>query len=106
MTYQPGNQYQTTSSLAVVSLIAGIASYFVAPVLGAIAAIITGGMAKNEILSSGGTIGGEDMAKWGVILGWVNIGFGLVAACLIALMVFGLVSVPACILPFVNFDFS
>ncbi len=35
MSYQSGNQYQTTSSLAVISLIGGIASYFILPVLGA-----------------------------------------------------------------------
>ncbi len=34
MSYQSGNQYQTTSSLAVISLIGGIASYFILPVLG------------------------------------------------------------------------
>ncbi len=106
MSYQSGNQYQTTSSLAVISLIGGIASYFILPVLGAIVAIITGGMAKKEILTSGGTIGGLGMAKWGVILGWINVGFGLIGICLAALAFLGVLTVPACLIPFGNMDFS
>ena len=106
MSYQPGNQYQTTSSLAVISLIGGISSYFILPVLGAIVAVITGGMAKKEILSSSGTIGGLGMAKWGVILGWINIGLGLIGICFAVLAFLGVLTLPACFLPFANWDMS
>ncbi len=41
----PPNYGPQTSSLAVISLISGIASYFIVPLLGAIAAVITGNMA-------------------------------------------------------------
>ncbi|MBI9043158.1 MAG: DUF4190 domain-containing protein [Anaerolineaceae bacterium] len=74
------------STLSVVSLVFGIASFIVLPVVAAIAALITGSMAKKEIAESDGALGGEDLAKIGVILGWVNIGLavlgGLFALCL------------------------
>jgi len=57
------NYFPQTSTLAVISLIAGIASYFILPLIGAIAAIITGGMAKKEIRQSGGHITGIEMAN-------------------------------------------
>jgi len=96
-----------SSSLAVISLISGIASYFIVPLLGAIVAIITGNMAKKEIRSSAGRLTGEDMAKWGVILGWVNIALSVAGICLGLLIVFGVIttiSIPLCGLPFLNFS--
>jgi hypothetical protein len=94
--------YPQTSSLAVISLISGIASYFIVPLLGAIAAIITGNMAKKEISQSAGRMTGNDMAKWGMILGWVNIGLSLIGLCVGMLILFGVVSLPLCFLPFTN----
>ena len=72
MSYPDYNQPEyghQSSSMAVISLIAGIASFFIVPLLGAIAAIITGGMAKKEIRQSGGRISGLGMANWGVCTG-------------------------------------
>jgi hypothetical protein len=103
---QNPNYGQTTSSLAVISLIAGIASYFIVPVLGAIAAVITGGMAKKEILNSGGAIGGLGMAKWGVILGWINIGLGLIGICISILAIAGVVTLPFCFIPFSDLNLN
>ena len=101
--YPPGYTQQT-SSLAVISLIAGIASYFIVPVIGAIAAVITGNMAKKEIRQSAGRYSGMGMAKWGVILGWINIVFGLLGGCFVLLVVLGVfgVSVPLCFGPFTD----
>lgn len=93
---------QQSSTLAVISLIAGIASYFIVPLLGAIAAIITGNMAKKEIRQSGGQITGEGMARWGVILGWVNIGFSVIGICLLVLVFAGAITMPFCFIPFIN----
>ena len=94
--------YQQTSSMAVISLISGIASFFIVPLLGAIAAIITGNMAKKEIRQSAGRLSGEGMATWGLILGWVNIGFSVIGLCLILLVFFGIFSLPLCFIPFAN----
>lgn len=94
--------YQQNSSLAVISLIAGIASFFIVPLLGAVAAIITGNMAKKEIAESAGHLTGEGMAKWGMILGWVNIGLSVVGICLGVLAVLSVISLPFCFIPFAN----
>jgi hypothetical protein len=89
-TYGYGSQ---TSSLAVISLIAGIASYFIVPLLGAIAAIITGNMAKKEIDQSQGRLTGSGMANWGRILGWINLALSLVGVCVgIVFLVLGLLT--------------
>ena len=108
MSYQEHQQIpspgygQQTSSLAVISLIAGIASFFIVPFLGAIAAVITGNMAKKEIRQSGGRMTGESMATWGLILGWVNIAFAVIGLCLGLLAILGVFSIPVCFIPFAN----
>jgi hypothetical protein len=94
--------YPQTSSLAVISLISGIASYFIVPLLGAIVAIITGNMAKKEISQSAGRMTGNDLAKWGMILGWVNIGLSLIGLCVGMLILLGVISLPLCFIPFSN----
>lgn len=109
MAYQENNPgyVRQTSSLAVISLIAGIASYFIVPVLGALVAVITGGMAKKEILQSGGRITGFGMANWGLILGWINIALGLIGICIFLLTILGVISLGsfAMCIPFGNMDF-
>lgn len=81
---------QETSGLAIVSLVMGIVSYFFLPVIGAITAIVTGGIAKRQIRESNGRLTGKGMATWGVVLGWINIGVGLLAICVIILVVVGI----------------
>jgi len=91
-----------TSSLAVISLISGIASFFIVPLLGAIAAIITGGMAKKEIQRSRGQLTGSGMATWGKILGWINLAVSFVGICiglLIFLVAIGGVTLPLFLVP-------
>lgn len=106
----PTGAYGTrTSSLAVVSLVMGIAGYLGVPLIGAIAAIITGNLAKKEIQANPETLTGEEMARWGMILGWVNIGLSVAGACLVMvvimlyfLAVIGMFALPLLIVPFVN----
>ena len=98
MTYQDYQRppvYQQTNSLAIVSLVAGIVSYFLLPLIGAVTAIITGGIAKRQIRESSGQMKGRGMANWGIILGWINIGLGLVIACIIVLVVTGIIGAGA-----------
>jgi hypothetical protein len=69
-----------TSGLALASLICGITAWTILPIfLNAIAAVITGSMAKKEIKESNGTITGSGMATAGLILGWVQIGLAILA---------------------------
>jgi uncharacterized membrane protein SpoIIM required for sporulation len=86
MTDYSNQPYQTptvkpTSNMALASLVLGILGWTVAPVLASIAAIVTGHMAKNEIKSSMGQLGGDGMATAGLIMGYVNVAIGL-CACL------------------------
>jgi len=62
------------STLAIVSLIAGIVGWTIVPFIGSIVAVITGHLAKKEIRESGGTMTGDGMALAGLILGYTMIG--------------------------------
>ena len=75
-----------TSTLAIVSLISGIVSWFLLPFLASIAAVITGHMAKNEIKNGNGMVTGNGMATAGLILGYVQLGLGLCVCIVVALM--------------------
>lgn len=86
--YSPPN-----SSMAIISLIAGITGVTIFPLLGSVIALITGYMARNEIRDSRGTIGGEGLATAGLILGWIGVGLAVIGVC-----VFGfLIVVPFCL---------
>ena len=81
--------------MAVVSLVAGIIGWVMFPLISSVIAVITGHMAKNEIRSSGGRIGGDGLATAGLILGYSSLviwGIGL--CCVVILFVlplFGMV---------------
>lgn len=91
MSENPGN-YSTSapnSTLALIALVAGILGVTLFPLIGSIVAVIVGPMAKREIAESGGTLGGENLAQIGMILGWIGIGLSLCGCC-IAIIAFGL----------------
>lgn len=73
-----------SSSMAIVSLIAGILGLTLFPLLGSIVALITGSMARKEIAASRGALGGEGLAKAGVILGWIGVGLSVIGCCVAA----------------------
>jgi Domain of unknown function (DUF4190) len=60
-----------TNTLAIVSLISGIVSWFAVPVIGGIVAIITGHMAKREIRRTGER--GDTLATVGLVLGYLHL---------------------------------
>jgi hypothetical protein len=76
-----------TSSMATVSLIAGIASWVILPFIAAIVAIVTGHMAKNEIRNSNGRLTGDGMATAGLVLGYLQIGLAVVGFCCVAALI-------------------
>jgi hypothetical protein len=84
-TYQPA---QKDSTLAILSLVFGIASYLVVPVIGSLAAIILGHIAKSEIKKSNGTLTGNGMATAGLVLGYVQWAF-LILGLIILVLVLG-----------------
>jgi len=81
------------SALSIVSLVSGLVGWTFIPVVGAIAAIITGHLAKKEIRDSGGALGGDGMALAGLILGYVQLGLILLALIVIIVAVFAFVPV-------------
>lgn len=74
------------SPLAIASLVTGILGWTLVPLLGSIAAIITGHLAKKEINESRGTIGGKSMATAGLIMGYVQLGFVAIAAVIVIIL--------------------
>lgn len=77
--------YQSTvppnSTLAIVSLVCGILGLSLVPGIASVIAIITGGMAMKEIRESGGSLGGEGMARIGIILGWIAVALVVIGVC-------------------------
>ena len=67
------NTPRQTSTLAIISLVAGILGWTLAPWLGSVVAIITGHMARAEIRRSQGAIEGDGLAITGLVLGWASI---------------------------------
>lgn len=76
------------STTAIVSLVMGILSWIVLPVVGPFVAIIAGHMARREIAQSEGRLGGAGMALAGMILGYTQVILGLVACCIVAGLAF------------------
>jgi hypothetical protein len=72
----------STSTMAIVSLVAGILGLSLMPLVGSIVAVITGSIAKRDIVASGGAQSGEGLATAGAILGWVGIGLTVVGLCI------------------------
>jgi hypothetical protein len=71
-----------TDGQAVASLVLGIASFVVCPLIPAIIAIVLGMQAKARIAADP-SLDGEGLAKAGVILGWANIVFVVLAAVVV-----------------------
>ena len=74
----PPPAHRTTSAMAVVSLVFGIAAWCVLPVAGAIVAIICGHLARGEIRRAHGQLEGDGLAIAGLVLGYVQLAFGVV----------------------------
>jgi len=68
-----------TNTLAVVSLVSGIISWFLCPFVGGIVAVITGHIGRAQIKQSGES--GAGMATAGMVLGYIH----LVAIALITI---------------------
>ena len=78
-----------TSTTAVLSLVFGILSWCMLPLVGAIVAIVTGHVARGEIRRAPpGTLEGDGMAVAGLVLGWANLAL-MALGLFLVLFVFG-----------------
>jgi hypothetical protein len=77
---------QQTSTLAIVSLITGIATWIFLPIIGALIAVITGHMAKTQIRASAGRLTGSGLATAGLVLGYMQIILVVVPVCTIIIL--------------------
>jgi len=70
------------SGMAVASLIASILGLTLVPTIGSVIGLILGYMARSRIRDSAGTLGGEGLAKAGIILGWIGVAILVLGICL------------------------
>jgi Domain of unknown function (DUF4190)/zinc-ribbon domain len=78
------------STAAVVSLVFGILTWVLLPVIGPIVAVVAGHMARAEIRRSNGQIGGGGMAIAGLVLGYLQLALLALAIC--AIVVIGILT--------------
>lgn len=79
-----------TSTLAVVSLVAGILGWTMIPFLGSIAAIVTGHLARSELRREPDRLDGDGLALAGLILGWTMVILSVLAVAAFILFFGGL----------------
>ena len=94
--YAPPPPARPNSGLAIGSLIASILGVTFLPLIGSIIGVILGYMAKRQIEESMGELGGEGLAKAGIIVGFVGIGLSVLAGCIILLAGLGVGGCTAC----------
>jgi hypothetical protein len=78
-----------TESKAIIALVCAIASWVVLPVLPAIAALMIGKTARQEIAMSGGRLTGDGMVTAAKVIAWANIVLSVLGVLLFVLA-FGL----------------
>jgi len=70
-----------SSTLATVSLIAGILGFTLFPLIASIVAVWAGYEARKETRSVPPKASGDGMATAGIIMGWIQIGLAVVSIC-------------------------
>ena len=82
------------STMAMISMIAGIVGWVLVPLLGSLVAIITGHMAKREIRESMGQLGGDGMATAGLVMGYLQLVPTILCICVVVIMLAMGMSIP------------
>ncbi|MEN9933955.1 MAG: hypothetical protein RLZZ387_534 [Chloroflexota bacterium] len=89
-------QQPTNSTAAIISLVFGILTWTLLPLISAFVAVIAGHMARSEIRRSGGRLSGDGMAVAGMIMGYVQIFLaGLLFCAIVAIGVLTLLGTRA-----------
>ncbi len=79
-TYVP--QVVPNSNMAIISLVAGVLSWVMLPLIGAVVAVVCGHLARKEIRESGGRLAGQGMATAGLVLGYIQIALAVLGLCI------------------------
>ena len=79
-----------TSTLAIVSLIAGILGWTLVPFFGSIAAVICGHMARKEIRLAPDRLEGDGLAIAGLVIGYLALAMAVLAVIAVFLFFGGL----------------
>lgn len=82
-----------TSTLAIVSLVAGLLGWTLAPWIGSIVAIVTGHMARSEIKRDPDGVEGDGLAIAGLVLGWSMVILSILSILAIILFFGGLAAI-------------
>ena len=69
---------QSNNGLAILSLVTGILGFFLLPIVGSIAAIVSGNIALSQFKMLNEANSSEGLARAGVILGWIGLGIWLI----------------------------
>ena len=67
-----------TEGFAIASLVCGIVGFFAVPIVGSVLAIVFGSVARKRIADDP-DLGGTEMARAGIIIGWIGVVLGLLA---------------------------
>jgi hypothetical protein len=78
-----------TSTLAIISLIAGVTGFTIFPFAGSLIAVVAGLFARREIQAAEGAIQGDGIAMAGLVLGLIGVGLSMLGLCLVG-SVFGI----------------
>lgn len=81
-----------TETMAIVSLVLGILSLTVLHFLAGIPAIVVGRSAREKIRANPGQMGGDGMARAGIVMGWISVGIACVIAVLVIVVIISLTS--------------
>ena len=72
-----------TSGKAVASLVCSIAGFMFCFFVGQIIGIVLGNSALTDIRASRGRLGGDGLAKAGIIVGWIGLGIDILIVLMI-----------------------
>lgn len=82
-----------TSGLATASLVLGILSWVILPLLGAVGAVVCGHMARRDIRASRGALGGDGLAIGGLVLGYAHLVLWIIGIAFVLVFFGGLAAV-------------
>jgi hypothetical protein len=73
---RPAGAGKRTEGFAIASIVCSITSFFLVPVIGGILGITFGRIARKRIAENP-TLGGDEVARVGIILGWIGLGLSV-----------------------------